>query len=195
MDHALSKDGTTKALAAMLLACPSVEDLALCFIKDYEEHGCNEPIAYIPLLKMLGLNKLSKLRKLDVANCRMEEDQLVGTLLLCASTLQDLSLDDIVLDRGTWACALDKLKAKVQLSSADIGDLFGIGSEMHDAMDCYGYPGEDVYGSEICIGDAETTDWLNGEDRVNPVRRRWLQLAGMSEESVKSRDCDPDVCC
>lgn len=75
-DHALTVDGMTEALAAMLSSCPLVEDLP-----------------HLPLLKTLGCNKLSKLRKTKMASFRLEEDQLVRTLLLCASTFRHLHIN------------------------------------------------------------------------------------------------------
>ena len=97
---------------------------------------------HLPLLRMLeGYNQLSRLRELKLANCRMEEDQLVGALLLCASTLNTLSLDDVILDRGTWESAIERLQGQVIcLTNFHIKEhlLYGMGPEMEVLVRSYG---------------------------------------------------------
>ena len=118
-DLTLTQPGTTRALAAILRSCPLIEELHLRFF------GCGwkEDAPHIPLLKMLGhQNQLSSLRRLELENCRIEEDQLSGALLRCAPTLEMLYLSDIVLDRGTWMSLLDGLRGRfVRLKTFEQG--------------------------------------------------------------------------
>ena len=107
-DLTLTQHGTTRALAAILASCPLIEDLELGIVG-----GWKEEVPHIPLLKMLGQhNQLSSLRRLELANCRMEEGQLSGALLRCAPTLEILSLWGMFLDCGTWISLLDDLRGR-----------------------------------------------------------------------------------
>ena len=107
-DLTLTRHGTTRALAVILASCPSIEDLQLGIAGAWSDAA-----PHIPLLKMLGQNnQLASLRRLDLACCRMEEDQLSGALLRCAPTLEMLSLYGIVLDSGTWTSLFEDLRGR-----------------------------------------------------------------------------------
>lgn len=182
-DLALTVDGLTKALAGMLSSCPLVEDLSLSCSNSHRPYRSEGLMPHLPLLKMLRCNPLSHLRKLTLAYFRLEEDQLVGTLLLCGSTLQHLYINDVVLDRGTWESALDSLRGRLHLApemwrSGVLNSIYGMGPEMKALIKAHGIRkmkyafagswGEEPWG--IHVSDREARDWLGGKSlMVNPV--------------------------
>ena len=194
----LSREGTTKALTTILSSCPLVEDLALCFIDDYRSHRCKEQMPYIPLLNMLENNTLTKLRKLEVVNCRMEEAQIVGALLLCASTIDELKLEEIILGRGTWESALDRLIGRFRQLIIQVGDLYSMGREWEASVRAYGIRRRrfafgyyfNQYPVLICIGSRELMDWLTGRSLVNPAQVYMNE--GAAREAAEGSDDDTD---
>lgn len=201
-DLALTVEGMTKALAAMLASCPLVEDLTISCSDGHRRGGWRKHLPHLPLLKMLNRNKLSKLRKLRIANFRLEEDQLVGTLLLCASTLNHLQISDIVLDRGTWESAMDRLRGQLHLASGEIENpwrIYGMGPEMRASIKSHGirklwfaFAGSQGYEPyELCISDREARDWLGGRTlMVNPVWQFMRECAAKEADGGDDSDGD-----
>lgn len=192
-DLALTRDGTTKALASILSSCPFIEELELCFRDDYRSRRCRELMPHIPLHKMLGKsNGLSKLRTLKLANCRMEEDQLVGTLLCCASTLEDLILETFILDRGTWESALNSLQGRFPRLSIFVykyGDQYVMGHEMEALYKSYDIEVRHEYGlpRQLDLSAQKMLECLTGESAVNPMRAYMLMWA---ERDLARREND-----
>lgn len=201
-DLASTVDGLTKALAAMLSSCPLVEDLTLSSSITHRPSQSGTHLPHLPLLKMLGHNQLSKLQKLKLAHFRLEEDQLVGTLLLCAPTLQHLHINDIVLDRGTWESAFDRLRGRLHLASAEIGHaggVWGMGPEMRASIKSHGirklwfaFAGSQGYEPyELCICDREARDWLGGRTlMINPVWQFMRECAAKGADGEDYSDGD-----
>lgn len=201
-DLALTVTGLTKALAAMLSSCPLIEDLTLSCSNSHRPYRCEGLLPNLPLLKMLGGNPLSRLRKLTLAYFRLEEDQLVGTLLLCASTLQHLYISDVVLDRGTWESAMDSLRGQLHLAPAEMwrysvfSSIYGMGPEMKASVKAHGirkpryaFRGEEPY--EVHISDVEARDWLGGKLlMVNPVWEFMQECATRAGADEDSSDSD-----
>ena len=202
-NYALRRNGTTKALASILSSCPFIEELALCFVDDYTDHMCRELMPHIPLQKMLGeSNELSRLRKLKLGNCRMEEDQLVGTLLLCAPTLEELRLDEFILDRGTWESAMNILQGRfprLGYSEKEFGYLYFMGDEMETLCKSYGIKPvwEYRYPQELYLSARKMLKWMNGKSAVNPMRAYMLRWAEKTypdyhgHDSMEGGDSDP----
>jgi len=199
---ALTVDGLTKALAAMLSSCPLVEDLTVSCSDGHKRNGCRQHLPHLPLLKMFGCNRLSKLRKLEIANFRLEEDQLVGTLLLCTSTLEHLQISDVVLDRGTWESAMDRLRGQLRLASAEIGNpwrIYGMGPEMIASVKSYGLRKSrfafdchwGYYPYRLHVSNREARDWLGGKTLVvNPVWQSMRECAAKEAPAEDYSDSD-----
>lgn len=108
--------GTTAAIAKMLSSAPLLERLSLKLCGEYEGSVDKKSgllgIPYLPLDSMRGSNKLQHLKRLSLANFAIGEDQFVQFLLTVAGHLNRLHLEDIIIDRGSWASAFSRLEGQ-----------------------------------------------------------------------------------
>lgn len=138
----------------------------------------------IPMTKTLVSNQLSHLKSLRSSDIMTTQQELVGCLRTCASTLTAFYLSKIYLTHGTWLLAFDELKSSFPAYVLDaiglIGDprnirlSFLVHRETGDSLEC-GFTNLGV------PTDQSVLHWICGKSDGNPY---WQHFGVFNGDAV-----------